>query len=131
QALWRHPEISTGAYNQCIDGVGLLEHPGERMAIDLLGLGHRPRPDRVRQAEQRSPMRHVGERKAALAVGLDRRRPREVQTVRVGLLIRHGLVRKPVPTFRDHAPGMISAWPAPPAWRQAHPARWPGWCRRR
>ena len=42
----------------------------------------RPGPDRIRQAQQRAAMRHVGERKAALAVSLDRRRPRKMRSVR-------------------------------------------------
>src|SRR6202035_2285294 len=76
------PDIGAGADNQRIDALGRGEYTGQRGLIDFLRFDDRPGPDRIRQAQQRAAMRHLGESKAALAVGLDRRRSRKMRSVR-------------------------------------------------
>src|SRR5205823_11081959 len=84
---WRQPDASTGPNNQGIDIIGRGEHPLKRGLVDVLGLGHRPGPDSIRQAKQRAAVRHLGECKPAVAISIDWGRPRKMRRVRAA---RHG-----------------------------------------
>ena len=52
----------------------------------------RPGPDAVGQAQQRAAMRHAAEAEAAIAVGVDRRRPRQMRRIGAGRSWPFGLV---------------------------------------
>ena len=102
----RQPDVGAGADDQRIDAVRPRRTRASSDSLSISsGLRDRPGPDRIRQAQQRAAMRHVGEGEAALAVGLDRRRSRKMRSVRA-------------------RPAIVTS-------STACPARRPGWCRRR
>ena len=58
-----------------------VEHRRQASPRQFGDARHRPGPDAVRQAQQRAAMRHAGEAEAAIAIGVDRRRSRQMRCV--------------------------------------------------
>ena len=73
------PGAAPGADQEQVDLVAAANTGSSVASVISSAPRHRPRPDAVRQAQQRAAMRHAREAEAALAVGLDRHRARQMR----------------------------------------------------
>ena len=78
QRVLQHERIAAAADQEEIEFAGAREGRLEHRGGQIGEARHRPGPDAVGKAQQRAAMRQAAEAEAAIAIGLDRRRLRQV-----------------------------------------------------